>query len=247
MSDRPAPIRPKQPRPQRQESVPRPEFPPDAEVHLPKRVRNELRQGLKNQRTVDDVLLALSLGAEAIEEEVPEAALPFLRWAKSMAQRSPSIREALGVAYYLSGDFAPALNELRTYRRMAASADQNHLIADCLRALGHPVADVAEAIGEMLTSDTVDADRKVEGLLVWAGALADAGDIDAAKAVLRRADRRLLDDAGAEARERFQYLAGELALKAGDAAAARAAWTPLSKIEDDPYGLLERLEGSDLR
>lgn len=222
--------------------VTKPEFPPGAEVHLPRRVRTELRQGMKDAKAAEDVMLALTLAAAAIDDDEPQEALPYLLWAKTIAQRSPSIREALGVAHYLSGNYQAALTELRTYRRLAATADQNHLVADCLRGLGHPVADVAEAIGELLDAPDVEAERKVEGLLVWAGALADHGDVQAAKAVMRRASREMLDAAGSEARERFQYLAGELAMQAGDTDKARAAWAPLAQLEDDPYGLRERLD-----
>ena len=238
----PAPFRP--PRPAKRttpQDIAKPSFPDDAQVDLPRRVRTELRQAVKRAETAEELMLALSLGAEAIDDDEPEAALPYLIWAKSVAQRSVSIREALGVAHYLAGDFKLALSELRAYRRMSASPDQNHLIADCLRAMGQPVSDVAEAIGEMLEASNVDADRRIEGLLVWAGALADAGDLDAARAVLRRATRPMLDDAGLEARQRFQYVVGDLAWRSGDRSAARAAWTPLAELDDDPYDLEARL------
>lgn len=223
------------------QDVEKPAFPPDARVDLPRRVRTELRQAVKKAETAEELMLALSLGAEAIDDDEPEAALQYLIWAKSLAQRSVSIREALGVAHYLAGDFKLALSELRAYRRMSASPDQNHLIADCLRAMGQPVSDVAEAIGEMLDATNVEADRRVEGLLVWAGALADAGDPDAARAVLRRATRAMLDDAGLEARQRFQYVVGDLALRSGDREAAAAAWAPLAELDDDPYDLAARV------
>jgi tetratricopeptide (TPR) repeat protein len=238
----PTPFRP--PRPAKRaakQDIEKPAFPPDARADLPRRVRTELRQAVKRAETAEELMLALSLGAEAIDADEPEAALPYLLWAKSVAQRSVAIREALGVAHYLAGDFKLALSELRAYRRMSASPDQNHLIADCLRAMGQPVSEVAEAIGEMLEATGVDPDRRVEGLLVWAGALADAGDLDAARAVIRRATRQLLDDAGPEARQRFQYVVGDLAFRTGDHGAARAVWAPLAELDDDPYDLEARL------
>jgi hypothetical protein len=238
---RATPFRPRRPVRPNREDIPKPDLPADVDVDLPRRVRTELRQSVKKAETADELMIALSVGAEAIDADEPEAALPYLLWAKSVAQRAVSIREALGVAYYLSGDFKLALSELRTYRRLSASPDQNHLIADCLRALGQPVSDVAEAAGELLQATDVEAARRVEVLLVWAGALADDGDVGAAKAVLRRADRQMLEDAGPEARERFQYMVGDLAARAGDVEAARAAWEPLARLEDDPYGLEERL------
>jgi hypothetical protein len=148
----------------------------------------------------------------------------------------------LGVAAYLAGDYQRALNELRTYRRLSASLDQEHLVADCLRALGHSVAEVADTVELMLEAD-VPAERRVEALIVWANAVADAGDARAARAVLRRGTRALLDEAGNEATWRYQYAVGDLALRDGDEATARRALVPLADLPGDPYDLRERIVG----
>lgn len=207
---------------------------------LPGAVRRELKQHIRGRELADEVGLALMLGGDAIDEDAPAEALPYLAWAKEVAPRSPAIREALAVAHYLQGDFKVALNELRAYRRLSGANDQDHLLADCMRATGHTPTEVGEVVQAMVDSDA-PADRRLEALLVWAGAVADAGDLAAAQAVLRRADRELVDAAGDAARDRLTYVAGDLAERAGDTAAARRAFERLVERAEDPYDAGERL------
>lgn len=222
--------------------APKPDLPVGVEPHLPGNVRRELRQHVRGRELGDEVGLCIQLAGEAIDDDAPQEAVPYLEWAKQVAPRAPVIREALGIARYLSGDFKAALNELRAYRRLSGSADQDHVVADCLRANGHPATEVGEVAQAMLTSDA-PADRRLEAILVWAGAVADAGDVAAARAVLRRADRQLVDAAGEEARERLTYVAGDLAERAGEPDVARRAFARLAELEDDPYGAAERIAG----
>jgi hypothetical protein len=207
---------------------------------VPGRVRRELKDVVRG-RDVDDVALALTLAGDLIDDQDGNGALEYLVWAKSVASRSPSVREALGVAHYLAEDYRGALNELRAYRRLAGSLDQEHLVADCLRALGHPVSDVAATVEALLEAEVHPA-RQVEGLLVWAGAVADTGDVAGARAVLRRAGRARLEASGEEARWRYAYLAGDLAERAGDVKAAISAFRTLAALDDDPFEVIERLE-----
>ena len=85
------------------------------------------------------------------------------------------------------------------------------------------------------------AERRLEALLIWAGAVADSGDLDAARAVLRRADKDLVDAAGEAARDRLTYVAGDLAARAGDTTGARRAFQRLVDTSEDPYDAEERL------
>lgn len=220
--------------------APKPDLPEGVTPQLPGNVRRELRQHVRGRELGDEVGLCLMLAGEAIDEDMPAEAVAYLEWAKQVAPRSPAIREALGVARYLSGEFKAALNELRAYRRLSGSPDQDHLVADCLRADGHPPTEVGEVARAMLESEA-PADRRLEAILVWAGAVADAGDLAAARAVLRRADRRLVDEAGEEARERLTYVAGDLAERAGDVEAARRAFGRLAELEGDPYEVALRV------
>ena len=220
--------------------APRPDLPVGVKPTLPGAVRRELNQHIRGRELADEVGLALMLGGDAIDDDAPDDALPYFAWAKEVAPRAPAIREGLAVAHYLREDFKAALNELRAYRRLSGSADQDHLLADCMRALGHSATEVGEVARAMLESDA-PADRRLEALLVWAGAVADAGDLAAGQAVLRRADRDLVDAAGDDARDRLTYVAGDLAERAGDTAAARRAFQRLVDRAEDPYDAAERL------
>src|SRR5688500_15096101 len=57
---------------------------------------------------------------------------------KHIALRSVPAREFLGLAYYHAGRWQEAGRELAAYRRLSGSNEQNHVIADCYRAMGKP-------------------------------------------------------------------------------------------------------------
>lgn len=216
--------------------VPRPALPPDLKGTLPRGLRRTIQAQVPDVSTARDVQRAVSLAIDLLDDGNGQEAIPLLVWAKSLAPRVADIREALGVAHYLTGAFQDALNELRTYRRMAASHDQDHLIADCLRGLGHPVGEVAGTVKEMLASDGVPAQRQVEGLLVWAGALRDAGDLAGARSVIRRVDHGLLQRADdQEVDQRVTWLTAELAAADGDLATARDGYATLAALPGDPW------------
>ena len=65
------------------------------------------------------------------------------------------------------------LTELKAYRRISGRVDQNHLIADTLRALGRPGEAVPLAEEELRGAAPNDA--KAEAVIVAASALADQG------------------------------------------------------------------------
>ena len=229
-------IRPSGPRP-----VPRPAIAEDTRVHLPRGVRRAIDNQVRDEERSTAVQQALTLGGVLIDDGEGEEAIALLAWAKSHAARVPEIREALGVAYYQAGDYRNALNELRTFRRMAASHDQDHLIADCLRGLGHPVPEVAAEVQELLSATGVQPERQLEGLMVWAGAVRDAGDVAGARAVLRRADADLLRRADDEATQRMEWLAADLAEADGDLEAARTGFARLAQVPEDPWEATARL------
>lgn len=222
-------------------AVAKPVIPTDVDAWIPRGLRRAITQQVRDPDTADEVQRAIAAGGELLDAGEGAEAVALFAWAKTQASRIPDIREGLGVAHYQAGDFREALKELRTYRRMAASNDQDHLIADCLRGLGRGVDEVAETVEVLVAADGVPPDRQVEGLLVWAGALRDAGDIAGARSVLRRADDDLLRRADEEAHARFDYLVGDLAAAAGDNGAARTSFTRLARLPGDPLEAGQRL------
>lgn len=221
--------------------VRKPDLPEDATFDLPRGVVGEIKRHSRG-REQRDVLVAVSMAAEALEEDDGSRALPYLQWAKEEAPRSPSIRESLGIAHYLVGDYAAALTELQTYRRLSARPDQNHLIADCLRALGRGTDRIPELVGEM--DGESPADRHTEAVIVWGSHLADRGELAAGRAVIRRRVEAL-DDGDLDVEEhhlRLWYVAADLAERDGD---TDAAVEYLERIVEQAEGFFdaeERLE-----
>lgn len=230
------------PRPPRKSAAPpRPQLPRDEEPQLPRGVIREIRRIIGDNRRADDVALALSIGSAAIDDDRPDVALEMLAWAKSQAARVATVREAYGIALYLAEDWAAAIGELRAYRRMTGRTDQNHVIADCHRALGRPLDDVISPLQELVEDDQAPRDRRFEALIIWAAALADSGDVGAGRALLRRAfDREQLGDD--EPSLRLHLVAADLAERDGDLDATRHHLEVVAAADGDPFEVRPRLE-----
>ncbi len=101
----------------------------------------EVDRGVKNQlRTLskenaEGVAQHLVMVAELLDSD-PEAALAHAETAVRRAGRIPAAREALGLVAYRMGDWARALSEFRTVRRLSGSSHLLALMVDCERALG---------------------------------------------------------------------------------------------------------------
>lgn len=148
---------------------------------LDRSVRAELRSLAKpNADVVAGHLVAAGLSLDTD----PRRALAHARAARSRAARLAVVREAVGVAAYRAGEWAEALSELRTARRISGDPRNLALIADCERALGRP-----EQAVRMLSDPgaaKLDRETRVELLIVVAGARRDLGEPDAALSVLAR-------------------------------------------------------------
>ncbi len=148
---------------------------------LDRSVRAELRSLSKlNAEAVGRYLVA---AGQMIDVD-PQRALAHARAARARAARVAAVREAVGIAAYHAGEWAEALTELRTARRISGDPRNLPLIADCERALGRP-----EQAARVLSDPQVrklDAETRVELLIVVAGARRDVGQLDAALSVLAR-------------------------------------------------------------
>lgn len=223
--------------PQRQSTKrpPRPAL-PEERPRLPSQVYRDLKAAaLPNELT--DVTRAFAAAGEALAEGDVDRATELLTWAKSVATRSAVVREALGVARYLAGDFAGAYRELLAYRRLSGRSDQNHLLADCARAAGRPDK-VIEYVDEMAKAG-VATDRVVEGLIVLAGDRSDRGDLRGALAALERAG--LDPDRIQPWHPRLWYLSGDLWQRLGDLERARDYFEAITAVTDDFLDAEERL------
>ena len=223
----------------RREPAPKPDIPTGFHSDVPSSVWRELKGATNDPQ---DVAKALTIAGDAMLEGDVERALTYLRWAKDEAGRAAAVREALGIALYHTEDYGAALSELQTYRRLSGRTDQNHLIADCLRATGRPPDKVGEAVQE-IDPDEDGLDRLVEGVIVWASALADAGDVDGGRTVLRQ----LLEEINEDERPlpehvvRLWYVAGDLAERGGSTGQARRWFQRIADIDDTLFDVSDRL------
>jgi len=164
----------------------RPTFPTDETPQLSRGILREIDRIVGPGDRARDIALALSMGSAAIEDDLIEVARSYLSWARFHAPKVPPIREAYGVALYLDDAYELAVTELQAYKRLTGRNDQNHLIADCFRALEKPLDKIVEMARAAFEDERVPGDRQAEAVIVWASALADAGDLASARAVLRR-------------------------------------------------------------
>lgn len=120
--------------------------------------------------------------ASRVVDDDPARAHEHALAAARRAGRIPVVRETVGITAYLTGDFALALRELRTYRRLSGSNDQLPLMVDCERGLGRPDR-ALELAGDVVRS-TLPVPVQVELAIARSGARLDMGQPQLALAEL---------------------------------------------------------------
>lgn len=115
-------------------------------------------------------------------DQDPELAHKHALAAANRAGRIAIVREIVGVTGYYVGDFALALRELLTHRRISGSNDQIALMVDCERGLGRP--DRALELGRSVDRSKLDATTRVNLAIAMSGARLDKGEADLAIAEL---------------------------------------------------------------
>jgi tetratricopeptide (TPR) repeat protein len=158
--------------------------------------------------------------------------------AKASAPRSAAVREGLGLALYSLERWQEALSEMQAYRRLSGRADQNHIIADCQRALGRPERAV-ELAEEALGARDVPAAAKAEAAIVAAAALRDQGRHSQALALLRRVPTR--EDVGRAYVLRIWYLEADVLDRAGRRDEAARLFRRILRHDTGAFDVAERL------
>jgi tetratricopeptide (TPR) repeat protein len=167
---------------------------------LDRQTRDQLRN--LPEKLAERIAKHLVMAGLLIDED-PETAHRHALAARARSQRTAVIREAVGETAYAAGNFAEALAELRTARRLSGRQDYVPMMADCERALGRPEKALGydtPAIRESLT----DAGR-IELSIVIAGARRDMGQIAAALRVLESEPLQTPSRAEWVARLRYAY------------------------------------------
>ncbi|TFD65544.1 hypothetical protein E3T41_01835 [Cryobacterium sp. Hh38] len=116
--------------------------------------------------------------AARVIDENPQLAHQHVMSAARRAGRIGVVRESLAITAYATGDFALALRELRTYRRISGSNDQLPLMVDSERGVGRP--DRALELGRSVDRSTLAPSVQVGLAIAMSGARLDLGETDAA-------------------------------------------------------------------
>ncbi|MBM7411168.1 tetratricopeptide (TPR) repeat protein [Clavibacter michiganensis] len=153
-----------------------PEIPEDVKPgDLDRVARNELKTLSKDN--AEGVAQHLVMAARLIEED-PELAHRHATSAARRAGRIAVVRESLAITAYAVGDYALALRELRTYRRISGKNDQLALMVDSERGQGRP--DKALELGRSVPKETLPAAEQVALAIAMSGARLDLGQTEAA-------------------------------------------------------------------
>jgi tetratricopeptide (TPR) repeat protein len=144
----------------------------------------------------------------------------------------------LGLALYGQGRYREALSEMQAYKRMTGRADQNHIIADSLRATGRPerVVPLAE---EALTAP-IPMSAKAEAAIVAGSTLADLGRFDQALALLRRV--RTNDDVAGPEVLRVWYATADILARSGRKDEAARVFRKILRHDSGAFDVAERLD-----
>jgi hypothetical protein len=137
--------------------------------------RNELKTLAKDN--AEGVAQHLVMAARLIDTDPATAHLHALSAARR-AGRIGVVRETLAITAYAIEDYALALRELRTYRRITGRDDQLPLMVDSERALGRP--DKALELARSVPKSSLPVPVQVELAIAMSGARLDQGNATAA-------------------------------------------------------------------
>ncbi|OQS13070.1 hypothetical protein B0T36_22335 [Nocardia donostiensis] len=124
----------------------------------------------------------LVMAARLLDDD-PRLALAHARAARQRAGRIAVVRETAGVVAYHAGEWAEALSELRTARRMSGGSGLLAVMADCERGLGRP--ERAIELGRSEEARALSGAEASELRIVVAGARMDLGQYDQAVVTLQ--------------------------------------------------------------
>ncbi|MDO5739456.1 MAG: hypothetical protein Q4P07_04850 [Ornithinimicrobium sp.] len=202
----------------RPKRVPEPEIPEDIEAgDLAKVLRSELLT--LSKENADGVARHLVAVGRALDAEEFDLALEHAQTAAKRAGRVAGVRETLGVVHYRRGEWAQALGEFRTARRISGLHHLLPLIADAERGLGRP--ERALELGDSPEARMLGAAEQVELAIVLSGARIDMGQSAAGVQQLRDLTVAGSPSAPWAARLRYAYAA---ALEADGQQAEAQVW-----------------------
>ncbi|MDO5504514.1 MAG: hypothetical protein Q4G67_15225 [Actinomycetia bacterium] len=215
-------LAPKKPR------LPDPAIPEDVTgKELDRGVHQQLRT--LSKENAEGVAQHLVMVAALLAADDLDGALAHAETAARRAGRVPAAREALGMVAYRMGDYARALSEFRTVKRLSGSNHLLPLMVDCERGLGRSerALDLAASsdVGSLAIED------KVELAIVVSGIRRDLGQLEAAEVALQIPAARLARQQDWAAR--LFYAQAEVALDRGRTDDARELFSRALEADQD--------------
>lgn len=203
---------------------------------LDRSVHHQLRT--LSKENAEGVAQHLVMVAALLEADEIENAMAHAETAVRRAGRVPAAREALGMVAYRSGDFARALGEFRTVRRISGSDHLIPLMVDCERGLGRH--ERALDLAQSPEAKRLPKEERVELAIVISGIRRDLGQTDAALIALQIPELKKSNQ------PRLAYAYADTLLGLGRAAEARD-WFEKAADADTEYetDAVERLEQLD--
>lgn len=203
-------------------------------------VKNELRTLSKeNAKGVGQHLVMV---ARLLDVDL-DGARAHAETAVRRAGRVASVREARGLVAYREGDWALALSEFRTARRLSGSNHLLPLMVDAERALGRP--ERAIELAGSPEARTLELEEQIELRIVVSGIRRDMGQMDAAVVALRipQLSRGRREPWAA----RLYYAYADALLARGDVSEARTWFSEAvdadAELQTDAAERLDELDG----
>jgi hypothetical protein len=144
-------------------------------AQLDRAARAELKSLTKEN--ADFVARHLVMAGRLIDSD-PATAHRHALAAARRGGRIAVVRETVGITAYATEDFALALRELRTYRRISGRDDQLPLMVDSERGVGR--AEKALELGRSVPRDSLEPAVQVALAIAMSGARLDLGQTEAA-------------------------------------------------------------------
>ena len=156
----------------RRSTEPGPVLPADVTPQdLASAARNELKT--LSKENAEQVARHLAMAARLIDDD-PQLAHQHALAASRSAGRIAVVRETVAITAYAIGDFALAVRELRTFRRISGRDDQIALLVDSERGVGRP--DRALEVGRAVDRTALPVEVRVELAIAMSGARLDLGE-----------------------------------------------------------------------
>jgi tetratricopeptide (TPR) repeat protein len=210
--------------------------PAPSKAQLARDLVEEIRRSTKPPQA-EAAIGRLSRAIELLDRGDSRGAAAEAAKAKDLAPRSPAIREVLGLSLYGEERWQDALAEMKAYQRMSGRSDQNHIIGDCLRALGRP-GEVVPLADEALRA-RIPNEAKAEAIIVAAAALADLKRFPEALAYLRRATTR--EDISEGYTLRLWYVEADILERAGRRVEAETGFRKIMRHDPTAFDVAERI------